>query len=93
MDADGYPTDEELERIETWGPNDLEGWFEFIHSNWIYPSYFGKAGNLYEISTGGWSGHEEIINAMEKNYVCWSLTWQQARRGGHFLFEISDNAT
>lgn len=93
MDNDGYPTDEELELIRKWDFRDLEGWFAFIKSNWVYDGYFEQAGSLYQISTGGWSGHEEIIGAMEENVMCWIATWQQSRRGGHFLFEIPESLT
>lgn len=41
----------------------------------------------YTFSTGGWSGNEDLIRAMEQNWMIWSLTWVQSRRGGHYIFE------
>jgi len=42
---------------------------------------------LYYISTGGWSGNESLINAMEKNCLFWAFAWVSHRRGGHYIFE------
>ena len=39
-------------------------------------------------STGGWSGHEEIIDELEKTWF-WMFCWEQSRRGGHYIFEIN----
>ena len=39
-------------------------------------------------STGGWSGHEEIISELEKTFF-WMFCWEQSRRGGHYIFEIN----
>ena len=44
--------------------------------------------HLFRISTGGWSGNESIIRAMERNGMMWHLNWVQSRRGGHYIFEI-----
>jgi len=34
-----------------------------------------------------------IIRAMEENNSIWSLVWVQSRRGGHYIFEVSDEQT
>ena len=39
-------------------------------------------------STGGWSGHEEIIEELKKTWF-WMFCWEQSRRGGHYIFEIN----
>ena len=94
VDDDGYPTDIALERITNWNHGD--GWTElmqFIQSIW-WASDWGfrveeNVGKLkYNLSTGGWSGNESIVQAMQRNYLFWSLTWIQSRRGGHYIFEI-----
>ena len=97
-DPDGYPTDEELDQIKKWDCNDMVGCFGFIRSLWTYDCYWlegeaasecsGKPVLRYEISTGGWSGNEDIIEAMHGNVVLWLMTWVQSRRGGHYIFEI-----
>lgn len=38
-------------------------------------------------STGGWSGHEELISELEGTWF-WMFCWVQSRRGGHYIFEI-----
>lgn len=39
-------------------------------------------------STGGWSGHEELIGELKQTWF-WYLCWEQSRRGGHYVFEIN----
>lgn len=90
FDADGCPTEQTLGTIERWG-NDLVGLFEFVRKAWKYPNYFTSEGARYEISTGGWSGNESLIDALMNNHVAWALTWQSSRRGGHYVFEIPRN--
>lgn len=91
MDADGYPDDAELARIKDWPTTDLRGAFEFVRSLWRYPDYFSSEGRAYSISTGGWSGNESVINAMQDNLMLWTLCWQESKRGGHYKFEVPVN--
>jgi hypothetical protein len=72
---------------------------DFIKSVWWAPDYgwhetkephelwSEKIMNRWYISTGGWSGNEDIINAMQDTGFLWSLNWVQSRRGGHYIFE------
>lgn len=99
-DQDGYPTDEELQKIRKWPiEGTYEGFFTFIRSCWWAADWgwreedtvddlFNKPVHRYTISTGGWSGNESIIEAMMENVVPWTMTWVQSRRGGHFIFQI-----
>lgn len=101
-DNDGYPTDEELDRIRTWTGTDWRDWFAFIKSAgkywpgddpWGWTEFdgkddFGKAIRVYHVSTGGWSGNEDIIAAMRENWIGWSMTWMEHRRGGHYRFNV-----
>lgn len=99
LDADGYPTNATLQIIELWPPDDKKGWFDLIKSFWWNPEFGWSEGEedhewkigkvyRYHLSTGGWSGNESIIEAMQnnKNYL-WVFTWVQSRRGGHYIFE------
>lgn len=98
IDSDGYPTDYALHVVEQW-PWHIPGWFKFIKIIWWMPSwgwtegeepsehYKDKKVYRYNISTGGWSGNESIIKAMQKNDFHWYLVWVQSRRGGHYIFE------
>ena len=99
LDDGGYPTDAALDIIRLWHWSDIKGWFEFVKSVWYSPSWGWSEGlephdyeknkevYRYNISTGGWSGNESIICAMQENGMIWSLTWVQSRRGGHYIFE------
>jgi hypothetical protein len=85
--SEQYPTDKELENIINWDPNDFHGLMEFIHPLWAFGDWGWKQnGNIYYISTAGWSGNESIIGAMLDNQVWWAMFWHQSRRGGHYVF-------
>jgi hypothetical protein len=99
-DQDGYPTDEEIQKIKEW-PLDISyiEYFDFIRSCWWSADWgwheedtvdelFNKPVHRYSISTGGWSGNEDIIGAMKENAILWVMTWVQSRRGGHFIFQV-----
>ena len=102
LDGDGYPTTEALDIIREWTfqMSDRE-LFEFIESIWWMPDWGWEEGlephgrekdeevYRYRISTGGWSGNEDIIQAMfENKYMFWHLHWVQSRCGGHYIFEL-----
>lgn len=40
------------------------------------------------ISTGGWSGCEDVIEALESNRWWWLCHWYSSRVGGHYVFEL-----
>jgi 1,4-alpha-glucan branching enzyme len=96
-----YPTDEDLESIRSWPPSDPMGWFSAIKhaGHWWPDESWGWSERddtdridgpvrVYEISTGGWSGNEEILSAMEDNRGLWYQTWREIRRGGHYTFMV-----
>jgi len=92
FDKDGYPTKYTLNTITKWpihNRTSCKELLEFVHKAWYFPSYFDVKGNTYRISTIGWSGNEDIIQALQKNYIFWSLCWQSSRRGGHYVFRIT----
>lgn len=102
LDEDGYPTDEALDKIKNWEIKDfseLEKIFDFVGDLWSYPEYWrvktsltnwetGQGLKQYTISTGGWSGNESLIGAMQDNPILWGMTWISSRRGGHYEFEV-----
>ena len=90
MNKGDYPTEEELQRIKEWDYNDFTGLMDFIYNIWNYADcgYWAQTENMYEISTGGWSGNEDIIQAMKENTMFWMMCWGMSRRGGHYLFEV-----
>ena len=90
MDNDGYPDDNELQRIREW-PKDWAALLEYVHSLWWMPSWgWSQDGNTYKFSTGGWSGNEDLIAALEGNWAFWMICWVQSRRGGHYIFTVEE---
>ena len=66
---EGYPTDEALLKIENWDANDPLGLWEYIKD---YFNDHGRAwvdGEDYKLATGGWSGCESVIQAIEDNFT------------------------
>lgn len=92
MDCDGYPTDETIKTIEKWkihNKQDMVDLLEYVEEAWYYPDYFTRyPGEQYAVSTGGWSGNEDLIAAMNTNYIFWMFCWVESRRGGHYKFEV-----
>lgn len=101
VDDDGYPIDDELAWIRDFKLElgNAGEWFDFIHSCWWAASWGwheeiveedGKLVRKLDISTGGWSGNEDIIEAMQNNSMMWMHTWWSSRRGGHYVFKIRE---
>ena len=95
LDVDGYPTMETCYKIRSWPTDDFKGMMEFVKSIWKYSEYWSEKeteeGTEYHLSTGGWSGNEDLIQAMGENGMFWILCWHQSTRGGHFIFKVSEN--
>ena len=86
LNGDG-PTKDHLKTIRQW-PDNFTELMEYIEDLWLWPERFSCKDNLWTVSTGGWSGHEEIIEAMEENVLFWTLCWMSSKRGGHYVFEV-----
>lgn len=97
-DEDGYPTEAELEKIRMWNhptnnwrPKfDFTGLLDYIRGLWKYDDYFQgpDVNGIYHISTGGWSGNESLMSALEEDVLFWMMCWQKSERGGHYEFEV-----
>jgi len=46
--------------------------------------------HVWTVSSGGWSGCEDVIGALGENTVFWLMCWRSSRRGGHFEFETKN---
>ena len=94
MDADGYPDDEELQDIRNaaaFQAVDACALLDRVRALWRWPTYAAVAQDgdklRYEFCTGGWSGNESLINALQDNAVFWLRWWQLSERGGRYVFE------
>ena len=87
-----YPTEQILRKIHKWdivdsGPDDL---VELIRSEWHWPEWgFKYNRRRLELHTGGWSGNEDIIVALQGT-MFWFLYWMKSFRGGHYYFHIKN---
>jgi hypothetical protein len=88
-----YPSESTLKVIREWDllTYGVDGLLELVRNTWKYESYFrlkGKRVRKLELHTGGWSGNEDILVALEKNTLFFTLYWDKEVRGGHFYFTI-----
>ena len=91
FDADGYPTDETLDAIRLWPWEKSKELFAFLQAAWKYPECFNvKEDGLIEIATGGWSGNESLIYALEENALVHGFCWELSRRGGYYEYRLPE---
>lgn len=89
-----YPTSYQLRAIKKWeGMNFLE-FIELVSSAWNH--HYGlmrqeKTKTNYYFATGGWSGNEEVIEAMRENKLFWYTCFYQHRTGGAYWFRRVKN--
>lgn len=80
-------TSEELSVLNT---NDFLEGVTIIEKHWNqdYGTFDIEAKNgiiTLELTTGGWSENEEIIDIL-CNTMFWFLWWQESKRGGYYKF-------
>jgi hypothetical protein len=101
MDSDGYPEDVEFAQLNLLDDLPEAEAFALIvklfngcgsgHArmgrgldDWYPP----KEVNVLELSTGGWSGCETMIEYMQKKCrIFWIQYWYSEVRGGHYVFK------
>lgn len=98
FDENGYPTDEWLDFIKTYKPDETLPIIRFVDSLLVdgWYCYGFKLGRKYrgkrklELHTGGWSGNEEIIAAIKSNIMLthFKMRYVMWKVGGHHYFEI-----
>ncbi len=106
LDESGeYPSDAALERIKAWPWEDVFGCLDFVASIWHWPD-FGVSHELrpeeyhvchtdngdrfLRLATGGWSGNEDIVGALELNWGVQAMAWQLSGRGGLHIFKYPE---
>lgn len=91
LDSDGYPTEEVLYQIGTFRGDQIhKEILELVRSLWYYPDFVEVNGNEYIFRTGGWSGNESLIHAMQENWIFWSFCWEMSKRGGLYVFKCKE---
>lgn len=100
LDNSGYPTKEWLQYIKNYKPDEslplmrfvdsvlIDGWWMPCWGFKLHKKYKGK--RKFELHTGGWSGNEEIIEAIISNIYLthFQMRYIMWRTGGHYYFEI-----
>lgn len=99
LDDCGYPTKELLDYIGTYDTikgSSLE-LMDLVYDCWSYDypfkQYYLDTSTkkwVYKMSTGGWSGNESLIYALQENQLWWIVNWYSSRRGGHYEFRVKD---
>lgn len=93
LGSEGYPHLIELQRIREWP---WEGGFrslmDYVHRRWQYADvgYWKQEGDRFAISTGGWSGNEDLVAAMMDNMMFQSLCSISWQRGGHYVYDVQE---
>jgi hypothetical protein len=87
-----YPSEQALKIIKEWDivKDGLKALFDFIQGEWSEYGWQRRTRTRLYLSTGGWSGNEDIITVMKCNHLFWSISWIQSRRGGHYVFEVKE---
>lgn len=98
LDEDGYPTQESLEGLRAIlaggdGQRAVDAFYLALTVNrygFCGPTHKEVRGQvipLWEYHTGGWSGHEAIIEALaSSNRLLWGRLLQRYDAGGHYYF-------
>jgi len=84
-----YPEEYELEKITQWKVTDVASFhllMGYIETLWHWESMFKFDNKVYTLITGGWSGNEDIIRAMQENTMFWLMYWESSKRGGRYTF-------
>lgn len=94
LDENNYPDEASLEEIKGWDilSHGVQGLLELMreNTNWAdrQIEISGKRVLRFVYHTGGWSGNEDVIDALHQNFLFWSMFWVKSMRGGHHYFKI-----
>jgi hypothetical protein len=90
-----YHKDSELDVVSKWPSRDAFELMDSLKDMWAYGSWheYNENGPLgyarvFEFATAGWSGNEDLIEALERNTPFWMMFWYQSTRGGGYVFKI-----
>lgn len=85
------------EELSTFNTNDWNACITLIEKHWNQTyGTFDIEGNgnqqILELTTGGWSDNEEIIDQLADTWF-WFLWWQESKRGGYYKFIYTEVIT
>lgn len=89
FDTFGYPNEATLRTIRAWPWSDKAGFWEYVNEAWNHSC--GKirlSPTRMKFVTGGWSGNESIIRAVNENIQIGKQAWLSSHRGGLHVYEI-----
>jgi hypothetical protein len=90
MSGDGYPHPMQVQKIKTWPLEDGAQVFRYIQNLYRWPHLMTFTQRRVSLSTGGWSGHEEMVDALKRNHhFIWPISWISSTRGGHYVFDLT----
>jgi len=95
-DGEGYPTEEFLQWIREYDTveNYALTFLEIILDEWYHGDYGWKIQRKYKgerkvfVSTLGWSGNEDMMDALHDNTFFWMLHYFSHQTGGHYVFRF-----
>lgn len=95
FDDDGYPTDEALDRIRTFvgTAEEMVGYVRSLMHNGgskleDFVDDFGRPQKRLTLITGGWSGCESVISALQGT-MFHLVGWESSFRGGKHTYTFS----
>ena len=89
IDQEGYPTAASVDELKRWTFDPEKSYLaEAAHVLDAVADYFNECGygrarrrgNVWRFATGGWSGCEEVIDALPS--LIDALAWRSSHRGG-----------
>jgi hypothetical protein len=95
IDEDGYPTDAALDRISTFTgtAEEMAGYIQSLMHNGRaqledFVDDFQRPGKRLTLITGGWSGCESVISALQGT-IFHLAGWESSFRGGKHTYSFS----
>ena len=89
-----YPTEEMLETIRKFKATESKQCLEYICQIWHYPEWAKQTRpGLCVFSTGGWSGNEEILDALYESGAWLSMFSNSIYLNGGFLAVATSDKT
>jgi len=89
-----YPSEVTLEQIRTHSIEEESSLPALVASHWHYAERAAETSpGLWVFSTGGWSGNEDLLEAMQGSPAWWMLSWEALYLpGGLLIVAVTDAA-